>query len=184
MKKIALLLAMLLLCAPVLCSCGANSSPEKAVATAIDVMYGEGNEDPEDFYAVVLDYNLDLLENLDSDTATTLKESIRSARKEIKETLNLLEDIDENMEEEKIDKWSFSYEIAYCNTYDKGGDTFDNYIEKFLYANTDIEDLVDEVAVVGVIMTFESVKDKETDTSIEVEEMVCYKIDGKWYVAQ
>ena len=66
MKKLALLLAMLLLVVPVLCSCGANSSPEKAVATAIDVMYGDGDADPEDFYNVVIDYNLDILENLDA----------------------------------------------------------------------------------------------------------------------
>ena len=184
MKKLALLLAMLLLVVPVLCSCGANSSPEKAVATAIDVMYGDGDADPEDFYNVVIDYNLDILENLDSETATSIKESIRSARKDAKDMLNLLEDIDEEMEEEKIDKWSFSYEIAYCNTYKKGSDTFDEYLEDFLYANTDIEDLVDEVAVVGVIMTFESVKDKEDFTDLNTEEMVCYKVDGKWYVAQ
>lgn len=184
MKKLALILAMLLLAAPVLCSCGANSSPEKAVATVIDVMYGEGDEDPEDFYNVVIDYNLDVLENLDSEKAAELKEGIRAGRKNIKDALNMLEDTEEQIEEEGIDKWSFSYEIAYCNTYEKGGDTFDKYIEQFIYANTDIEDLVDEVALVGVIMTFESTKDKEDSTELNVEEMVCYKVDGKWYVAQ
>lgn len=184
MKKLALILAMLLLAVPVLCSCGANSSPEKAVATAIDVMYGEGDEDPEDFYNVVLDYNLDVLENLDSEKASELKEGIRNARKEAKEMLNRFEDIEDQLEDQKIDKWSFSYEIAYCNTYEKGGDTFDSLLEDFLYANTDIEDLVDEIAVVGVIMTFDSTKDKEDSTELETEKFVCYKVDGKWYVAQ
>lgn len=184
MKKLALLLAMLLCVVPVLSACGANSSPEKAVTTAIDVMYGDGDADPEDFYAVVLDYNLDILELMDDEKATELKEGIRAGRKNIKEALNLLEDMEERAEDQELDDWDFSYEIAYCNTYDKGSDTFDEYLEDFLYANTDVEDEVTAVALVGVLMTYESEKDGDDFTDINVEEMVCYEIDGDWYVAQ
>ena len=43
MKKISLLLAMLLCLAPLFVACGANSSPEKAVVAALDVIYGDGD---------------------------------------------------------------------------------------------------------------------------------------------
>ncbi len=182
MKKICLLLAMLLCLVPVLSACGANSSPEKAVTAAIDVKYGDGDADPEDYWAVVYNYNLDLVELLDSDEASDIKESIREARKEVKETLNQHEDMDEYMEDEELDDWSFKYEIIYCNTYEKGSDIFDNAISTFKYVDTDMEDYVDEVAKVGVLFITEYEKDGETYTSSSTKDFSCFKIDGKWYI--
>ncbi len=183
MKKICLLLAMLLCLVPVITACGANSSPEKAVTTALEVMYGDGDADPEDYWKVVYNYNLDLIELLDSDEASDVKESIRAAQKEIKGTLNQFKDIEETLEEEDIDDWNFSYEIIYCNTYEKGSDTFDSFIESFKYVDTDMEDHVTEVASVGVLLTYEYEKEKEDFTSSNVKNFTCYKIDGDWYIA-
>lgn len=182
MKKICLLLALLLCMAPVLSACGANSSPEKAVLAALDVKYGDGDADPEDYWAVVYNYNLDLIELLDSDEASTVKEGIRAAQKEMKASLNLYEDIEDKLEDEDIDDWDFSYEILFCNTYEEGSDTFDEAIKEFKYVDTDIEDYVDEVAQVGVLMTTVYEKDGEEFTSVNTKTFSCYKIDGDWYI--
>lgn len=182
MKKISLILALLLCLVPVLASCGANSSAEKAVKTAIDVKYGDGDADVEDYWAVAYNYNLDILDLLDDkEEASDYKESIREARKSAKEMLNMYKDIDEMLEEEDIDKWDFDYEILYCDTYKKG-DAFDQYVESFGYANTAIEDKIEAVARVGVLFTYEVKKDKDVEHSSDVETYTCYKIDGKWYV--
>lgn len=183
MKKLALILAMLLCLVPVLSACGANSSPEKAVSAALDVKYGDGDADPEDYYAVVLNYNLDVLDLMDDeDAAKSYKESIRESQKSIKDSLNSMEDMDENAEDQDIDDWSFEYEIAYCNIYDKGSDTFDSYVESFIYANSSVEDSIEEVAIVGVLEYYEYSKDDCDYTNIESDSYVCYCIDGDWYV--
>ena len=183
MKKISLILALLLCLVPVLASCGANSSAEKAVKTAIEVKYGDGDADVEDYWAVAYNYNLDILDLLtDKEEASDYKESIRDARKSVKESLNMFgKDFQDELEDEGIDKWDFDYEILYCDVYEKG-DTFDAAVENFGYANTDIEDKIEAVAKVGVLMTMESKKGKEVAHESNTTTYVCYKIDGKWYV--
>ena len=184
MKKIALLLAMLICLVPVLGACGANSSPEKAVEAALKVVYGDGDEKADDFYAVAYEYNLDILELIKNDEeASALKESVREAQKSIKDSLNNMEDIDEYIEEAKYDDFDFNYEILYCNIYEeKDGENFDNLIESFGYVNTDIEDAVTAIAKVGVMMTTEYVYEDENYTNVSTETITCYCIDGDWYI--
>ncbi len=182
MKKISLLLAMLLCLAPLFVACGANSSPEKAVVAALDVLYGDGDAEAEDYWAVAYNYNLELIELMDSEEASDYKEMIRAAQKEKKSSFNSLEDMDETAEDAEFDDWDFEYEILYCNTYEKGSDTFDAAIEDFEYVDTDVEDYVEEVATVGVLVTRIFEKDDETFTSASVQTYSCYKIDGDWYI--
>ncbi len=182
MKKISLLLALILCLVPVLSACGANSSPEKAVKAAIDVKYGDGEADVEEYWAVAYNYNTDILDLLtDKEEASDYKESIRESRKMAKEMLNLYKDLDDMMEEEEIDKFDFDYKVLYCDTYEKG-DTYDELVEEFGYANTDIEDKIEAVANVGVLFTYEMKKGKDVAHNSDVETYTCYKIDGKWYV--
>jgi len=184
MKKIALVLAMLLCLVPVLSACGLGSSPKNAVKQALDVKYGDGGEDVEDFYEVTLDYNLDVLEFLDDDDEKSdYKDEIRAAQKEVKKSLNSLEDIEDEMEEEDITDFDFSYEILYCNTYDDKSDYFDTLLKSFKYADTSVEDEVTEVAVVGVLLTTEYSDDDGDYTSVETDTFTLYKIDGNWYIA-
>ncbi len=184
MKKLALLLAMLLLAMPLLTACGGAGSPEAAVETALDVKYGDGGEDAEDYYAVAYQYNLDILELLENnDEATELKKAVRDAQKSVKDSLNTMKNIDKLVDEMEYDDYDFSYEIIYCNVYEeKDGENFDNLISSFGYANTDIEDYVTAIAKVGVLMTAEYEKDGETYTSANVETYTVYEIDGNWYI--
>ena len=115
MKKISLVLAMLLCLVPVLSACGANSSPEKAVKAALDVVYGDGDADVEDYWAVAYKYNLDIIDEYisNSDKKDTFETEVRSLRTSKQVKLNTLKDIDDQMEEAKIDDWDFSNEILY-----------------------------------------------------------------------
>ncbi len=184
MKKLALLLAMLLLAMPLLTACGGAGSPEAAVETALDVMFGDGGEDVEDYYAVAYQYNLEILDLLDNnDEATELKKAVRESQKSVKDSLNSMKDLEDYIEDMEYDDFDFRYEIAYCNIYkEKDGENFDNLITSFGYANTDIEDNVTAIAKVGVIMTTEYEKDGETYTSIETQTVTVYEIDGNWYI--
>ncbi len=182
MKKISLLLAMLLCLAPLFVACGANSSPEKAVVAALDVIYGDGDAEAEDYWAVAYNYNLELIELMDSDDKADYKEMIRAAQKEKKSSFNSMEKMDDYAEEAELDDWDFEYEILYCDTYEKGTDTFDAAIADFDYVDTDVEDYVEEVATVGVLITSIYEKDGETFTNVEVETFDCYNIDGDWYI--
>ncbi len=175
---------MLLCLVPVLSACGGNSSPKNAVMQSLDVLYGDGGEDVEDYYAVMLDYNLDVLDLIDDEEEQSdYKETVRKAQKEIKKSLNTLEDIDDLMEKAELDDYDVSYEVLYCHTYDDSTDIFDEALKEFKYADTSIEDEITEVATVGVLITIETSNDDGDFTNSDVKTFNLYKIDGDWYIA-
>lgn len=184
MKKLALILAMLLLAMPLLTACGGASSPEAAVETALDVMFGDGDANVDDYYEVALLCNTDILELIENgDKKDSFKESARATQKAMKDSLNLLKDADKEADDEGYDDWSFSYEIAYCDVYkEKDNRHFDDLIESFPYADTDIEEETTAIAKVGVILTTEFEKDGETYTSVDTQTFTVYEIDGNWYI--
>lgn len=184
MKKFTLLLAMLLCLVPVLASCGGASSAETAVTTWLEAVYADGDAEVDDVYKVVLEWNLEVLDLLDSeDKASDLKEAVREARDGAKEEINLLKDVDKTLEELKCDDYKVSYEILYCDEYDKKSDMFDAAKESFMYKGTAIEDELTAVAKIGVLVTIEMEKDGDIITDAEIDEYGAYCIDGKWYIA-
>lgn len=184
MKKFTLLLAMLLCLVPVLASCGGAGNPEAAVETWLDAKYADGDADVEDVYEVVLEWNLDVLDLLDNDDkASELKEAVRSARDGAKDRINTMKDMDEKMEENKYDDYDFSYEILYCDEYDKDSEIFDEAKKEFAYKGTSVEDELTAVAHVGVLITAVIEKDGDTQTNAYVDEFGLYCIDGNWYIA-
>jgi hypothetical protein len=183
MKKITLLLAMLLCLVPVLGACGGAGSPEAAVSVWMDAKYADGDAKAEDVYEVKLNLNLDVLEFIKNDTeASDLEKTVRSNRDGIKDKLNTLKDMEDKIEDNKWDDYGFSYEIIFCDKYDKDSDTFDEAKSEFLYKGTAIEDELEAVARVGVLMTAVIEKDGDTMTNANVEVFELYCVDGNWYI--
>ncbi len=186
MKKIALLLAMLLCLAPVLSACGANSSAKKAAAAAFEAYYVDGDAD--EYFAVNLNYNVDLIkEFIDSEKGDLMRDAIREAqggvKTEIKEYWDKYtkskDDGGKGAEDLKVD-----YDIVFADTYGKKTEAFEKYIDKFAYKNTDIVDEVSKVARVGILRTL-TYTDSDGDdyTEATVITYICYCIDGDWYVS-
>ncbi len=183
MKKFTLLLAMLLCLVPVLASCGGAGSAEAAVETWLDAQYADGDAEVEDVYAVKLAWNLELLDLIDNDDkASEFEESVRSARDNAKENINQMKDLDEQLEENKWDDYSVSYEILYCNEYDKKSELFDEVKGSFMYKGTAIEDELTAVASIGVLVTTEVEKDGEDITTANIRTFTVYCVDGNWYI--
>ncbi len=183
MKKITLLLAMLLCLVPVLGACGGAGNPEAAVTAWLDAKYAEGKADVEDVYEVMLNLNLDVLEFITNDTeASDLEKTVRSNREGTKDKINTLKDMDEKLEDNKWDDYNFTYELIFCDEYDKDTDTFEEAKKDFLYKGTAVEDELTAVARVGVLMTAIIEKDGETMTNADVEVFELYCIDGNWYI--
>jgi len=178
MKKLALLLSMLLCLVPTLASCGANSSPEKAVTAVIEATYEDF--DYEVFNKVCYSLNVDLYEDvLEGDDLKAAKENIRSTQDVIKETFKEMK-----KEAEKCEKFKLEYDIRYCEIYDEKDDEFDEIIKRNSDINdTDFEDLTDKVAKVRVVgEVFVTDEDGEDDI-VEIDEtFTCFHIDGNWYV--
>lgn len=183
MKKFTLLLAMLLCLVPVLASCGGASSAEAAVTTWLDAVYADGDAEVEDVYAVKLAWNLDVVKLIENaDKASEFEDSVRSARDGAKNKINEMEDIEETIEENKWDDCSVTYEIIYCNEYDKKSELFDEAKSEFMYKGTAVEDELSAVAAVGVLVTREIEKDGEVMTMADVEVFSVYCVDGSWYI--
>ena len=184
MKKFTLLLAMLLCLVPVLASCGGAGSPEAAVETWLDAKYADGDADVEDVYAVKLAWNLDVIDLIDNENdASALEKTVRTARDGAEKRINTLKDLDKILEEEELDDCDTSYEILFCDEYDKDSEIFTEAKSAFMYKGTAIEDELTAVARVGVLITEVSEKDGETGTEVDVEEFILFCIDGSWYIA-
>ena len=151
---------------------------------ALDVKYGDGKENADDYWKVAFEYNLDILALLDDeDVADKWETDIRAAQKDAKKGLNQMEDIEDFMEDMKYDDYDFSYEVIFCNVYDEDTKEFDKVMEKFRYVNTDMEDYVTEIAHISVLERAEWEYDGEDYTKVNTVDYTCYRIDGDWYVS-
>ncbi len=185
MKKISLLLAMLLCLVPVLGSCGANSSAKNAAKAAFEAYYVDGDADA--YFEVALNYNVDLLkEYIDSDDVDDMKTDVRDAQKEEKDDIKELWDVLTNDEDDgglgADDDFKVKGEVISCETYDDKTDIYDEAIESFEYEGSDLEDFVEEVAIVNILMTIEFTVDDVDYVKTMTLEYLCYNIDGDWYV--
>ncbi len=186
MKKISLLLAMLLCLVPVLGSCGANSSAKNAAKAAFDAYFIDSDADA--YFEVALEYNIDILkEYIDSDDVDDLKESVREAQKttkdEIKEYWDFLTEDEDEGGYGADDNYKVKGEVLSCEVYDSKSDAFDEAIKGFAYENTDLEDVVEEVALVNILMTVEYTVGDDDYTKATVKTYTCFNVDGNWYVA-
>ncbi len=182
MKKLSLMLALILvLTTGALCSCGANSSPEKAALAALDAMYDDF--DYEDFEKVCLDCNEEVLkeylgkkdfENFE-DRADQYKDSYKDAIKSIEKSIDNIKEDD--------GKIKISFDVVACDVYGEKDDRFDSLINNFTYKSTDLEDVVDKVAVVQVLMLVEEEDDEGNErTEADVLTFRCYRVDGDWMI--
>lgn len=181
MKRIALFLAMILCLAPILGACGANSSPEKVATAAFEAMFIDC--DYEAYFETNYTLDLDLLEEVmgDSDKYESMKDAARTSRDSIKESIKSIKDRYEDSDE--IKDYDIEYDVRYVMSYEKDTDIFDELIDEFAYADTDFEDLVEEIAVVGIAAEFYSTdKDGNETVSGDYAEIICYNIDGDWYI--
>ncbi len=178
MKKTALLLAMLLCLSLALVSCGANSSPEKVATAAFEAMFIDN--DYEAYYETNYLLDLDLLEDVmgDSDKYEDMKDSARAARDSVKETIKAMDDRYEDYED-----YDIKYDVRYCISYEKDSDPYDEMISSFQYNGTDFEDLVEDIAIVGIAAEIYTT-DEDGNDAIEGDyiEVVCYNIDGDWFI--
>lgn len=177
MKKFAILLAMLLCVLPVLTACGGASGAEKAVEKSMEAMYVDF--DYEEFYENVYELDLDLLEDVfEGDKLDAAKEAARAQRDSVKEMIKSIQDNAEDLEDFEI-----VIEVRYSQLFDKDSDEYDAMMESFSFKGTDMEDLVDATAVVGVVMEYYATDEDGKETiNGQYEEVECYKIDGTWYV--
>lgn len=184
MKKIALLLALLLCMVPVLSSCGANSSAKKAAVAAFEAYYVDS--DPSAYFEVCVDYNVDLLkEYIDSDAADAMKESVRASQDSVKETIKSYWDSYTESEKDGglgAEDVSVDYEVLTVSKYNDKTEAFDKVMAEFTYDNSDIEDVVKEVAIVEILTTIEYTIDDDDYVDSGVKTYYCYNIDGDWYV--
>lgn len=177
MKKIAFMLAMILCVLPMLTACGGASGAEKVVEKSMEAMYIDF--DYENFYETVYELDLDLLEDVfEGDKLDAAKEAARAQRDSVKQMIKSIQDNAEDM-----DDFEIVIEVRYSQFYEKDSDEYDSMMEGFSFKGTDMEDLVDATAVVGVVMEA-YVTDEDGVETIDgrYEEVECYKIDGTWYV--
>lgn len=177
MKKIAFMLAMILCVLPMLTACGGASGAEKVVEKSMEAMYVDF--DYENFYETVYELDLDLLEDVfEGDKLDAAKETARAQRDSVKEMVKGIQDRAEDMEDFEI-----VIEIRYSQFFEKDSDEYDAMMEEFSFKGTDMEDLVDATAVVGVVMeAYVTDEDGVETIDGQYQEVECYKIDGTWYV--
>ena len=188
MKKIAILLAMILCVVPVLTACGGVGGAEKAVKNYLEARYVDF--DKEAFFASSVLYNKDMLkELLDEDdykavTYDGWRDTIENSIKNYKEYAEDAED------------YELNYEIYASRVIEKDSDEFDailaqvsfnvsgeGYGEELLIKDTDLEDLVEEMAIVRYIgeQNYVNRKDEERIETVG-SSLLCLNIDGDWYV--
>ncbi len=181
MKKICLILAMLLCLVPVLASCGANSSAEKAAVAAFEAKYVDF--DYEAYFEVDYTCNLELVEDVldGNDKLDEYKTTVRETKESVKETIKNYAKAPGEYEDYDVE-----YEVRYCISYEKDSDRYDsivkNYFE-FQENDTDFKDLIEEVAIVGIAVEVYTTDDEDVDSiSGAYMRVVCFNIDGDWYV--
>lgn len=181
MKKLAFCMAMILCLIPMLCACGANSSAEKAAEAAF--VAENVNFDYEAYFKVAYRYNTNLVAKAyDSDEdRQAAKETTRELKDSKKELLKSAKDY---IKDADIKKWKIEYDVRFCKEYSKDDDMFDEIIEsKFDYEDTDLEDDITKVAIVGIAYeAYITDEDGNKTVSGDYETYYCFKIDGDWYI--
>ena len=178
MKKIALFLALILCMVPVLSSCGVNSSAEKVAVAAVEAMFVDF--DYEAYYETNYILNLDLLEDVmsGSDKYEGMKDEARSERETIKEQIKSLKNTANDLEEYDVE-----FEVRYVISYEKDSKYYDDCMEEFEFNGTDFQDLVKEVAIVGIAAERYATDDEDNETvSGSYLQIICYNIDGDWFI--
>ena len=178
MKKLALFLALILCMVPVLSSCGVNSSAEKVAVAAVEAMFVDF--DYEAYYETNYILNLDLLEDVmgGSDKYEGMKDEARSERETVKEQIKSLKNSANDYED-----YDVKFDVRYVISYEKDSKYYDKCVQEFEYIGTDFQDLIEEVAIVGIAAERYATDDEDNETvSGNYFEITCYNIDGDWFI--
>ena len=183
MKKICLLLALIICLVPVLTSCdgilvgltGGSAGAESVAKEYIDAIYKDFDKNA--LFEISARYNKELLksklseEDFESHTYEGWREAIEM---HIKKHRTYAADAAE---------YDVKYKVYSSRTVSKDSDEFGVITGNTVFRETEMEDAVEELALVRVVGEQNYVNSSDEERTVTFyEELLCLKIDGKWYV--